>query len=259
MYLYSKLGRRLKVVALIDPAIERATAVLQKKCDSFVVSAYQDTRVFKTLEDFVKNMAPKDRPRAVIVGSPPMFRGSLQPGRDIEIQILKFFPGVAMFIEKPIATGPAHEIDDGFTIAKMISDSKTVCSVGYVWIFILRFFTKPSHSYMLRYLKAVQMMKQIIEENNLTVMTTIARYACAYQAIAKPDWWDKSKRSVHTSFSVKPQLKLKPIRSVLDPSLSKEPISATFRATSVVKLTFPPSLPTLLNGTKTPATSPNYP
>ncbi len=46
---------------------------------------------------------------------------------------------------------------------------------------------------MLRYLKAVQMMKQIIEENQLTVMTTIARYACAYEAIAKPDWWDKSK------------------------------------------------------------------
>lgn len=38
------------------------------------------------------------------------------------------------------------------------------------------------------------MMKQIIQENNLTVMSTIARYACAYQAIAKPDWWDKSKR-----------------------------------------------------------------
>lgn len=49
-------------------------------------------------------------------------------------------------------------------------------------------------SYMLRYLKAVQMMKQIIDENNLTVMATIARYACAYEAIAKPDWWNKSKR-----------------------------------------------------------------
>ncbi|TFK42642.1 putative oxidoreductase C terminal-domain-containing protein [Crucibulum laeve] len=172
-----KLGRRLKVVALIDPAIERATAVLQKKCDSFVVSAYQDTRVFKTLEDFVRNMSPRDRPRAIIVGSPPMFRGSTKPGRDLELQILQHFPGVAMFVEKPIATGPADEIDDTFKIAKMISDSKTVCSVGY----------------MLRYLKAVQMMKHIIEENNLTVMTTIARYACAYEAIAKPDWWDKSK------------------------------------------------------------------
>ena len=48
--------------------------------------------------------------------------------------------------------------------------------------------------YMLRYLRAVQMMKQIIDENNLTVMSTIARYACAYEAIAKDDWWDKARR-----------------------------------------------------------------
>jgi hypothetical protein len=47
---------------------------------------------------------------------------------------------------------------------------------------------------MLRYLKAVQMMKKTIEVNNLKVMSTIARYACAYEAIAKPDWWNKSKR-----------------------------------------------------------------
>jgi predicted dehydrogenase len=44
---------------------------------------------------------------------------------------------------------------------------------------------------MLRYLKAVQKMKQIINENELTVMATIARYACAYEKGAKPDWWDK--------------------------------------------------------------------
>ncbi len=130
----SKLGPRLKVVALIDPAIERATAVLQKKCESFVVSAYQGTRVFKTLDDFVKNMAPKDRPRAIIVGSPPMFRGTTKPGRDIEMQILKYFPGVALFIEKPIATGPEAEIADAFTIAKTIKDSDTICSVGYDYL-----------------------------------------------------------------------------------------------------------------------------
>ncbi len=173
----SKLGPRLKVVALIDPAIERATAVLQKKCETFVRSAYENTRVFKTLEDFVRNMSKKDSPRAVIVGSPPMFRGTLQPGRDIEQQIMKYFPGVAMFIEKPSATGPASEVPEAFAVAKQINQSGTICSVGY----------------MLRYLKAVQMMKQIINENNLTVMATIARYACAYEAIAKPDWWDKSK------------------------------------------------------------------
>ncbi|TFK54941.1 hypothetical protein OE88DRAFT_1778962 [Heliocybe sulcata] len=172
-----KLGPRLKVVALIDPNTERAASVLEKKCASFVVSAYQNTRIFKTLEDFVKNMSPRDRPKAVIVGSPPMFRGTTKPGRDIELQILKAFPGVALFIEKPVATGPKEEISEGFELAKRISDSGTLCSVGY----------------MLRYLRAVQTMKRIIVENQLTVMATVARYACAYEAIAKPDWWDKSK------------------------------------------------------------------
>jgi predicted dehydrogenase len=34
---------------------------------------------------------------------------------------------------------------------------------------------------------------QIITDNELAVMSTVARYACAYEAIAKPDWWDKTK------------------------------------------------------------------
>ncbi|KDQ60764.1 hypothetical protein JAAARDRAFT_55502 [Jaapia argillacea MUCL 33604] len=173
-----KLGPRLKVVALIDPNIERAAHVLQIKCNSFVVSAYGNTRVFRNLEEFIKHMNPRtDRPKAFIVGSPPMFRGTTQTGRDIEMQILKHFPGVAMFIEKPVATGPIAELQESFEIGKMIEKSKTICSIGY----------------MLRYLKAVQQMKQILVENDLTVMSTVARYACAYESIAKPDWWDKSK------------------------------------------------------------------
>jgi predicted dehydrogenase len=44
---------------------------------------------------------------------------------------------------------------------------------------------------MLRYLRVVQEMKRILLENNLTVMATVARYACAYEAIAKSDWWNK--------------------------------------------------------------------
>lgn len=128
---HSKLGRRLKVIALIDPATERAKEVLKKKCDSFVLSAYENTRVFKNFDDYLKNMPKGIRPRAFIVGSPPMFRGTLQSGRDIETQIIKHFPGVALFIEKPIATGPAEEIEEGFKIAKQIEDTKTICSVGY--------------------------------------------------------------------------------------------------------------------------------
>ena len=78
-------------------------------------------------------MTPKDRPHAVIIGSPPMFRGSINVGRDIELQILKEFPGVALFVEKPVATGPQEEILDGFQIAKAIGDSNAICSVGQVF------------------------------------------------------------------------------------------------------------------------------
>jgi hypothetical protein len=50
----------------------------------------------------------------------------------------------------------------------------------------------PNPRYMLRYLKAVQMMKKIIADNKLTVMATISRFACAYSSIGKPDYWYKS-------------------------------------------------------------------
>lgn len=46
--------------------------------------------------------------------------------------------------------------------------------------------------YMLRYLKCVQKMKQILEEKNLTVMGITARYLSAYASIPKAFWWDKS-------------------------------------------------------------------
>jgi predicted dehydrogenase len=101
-------------------------------------------------------------------------------GSDIEIQIMKHFPGVPLFVEKPVTTGPRGDLAEAFEVARAVADSRTVCSVGY----------------MLRYLKAVQMMKQILLDNNLRVMSTIARFACAYEAIRKPDWWDKSRRQV---------------------------------------------------------------
>lgn len=58
-----KLGPRLKVVALIDPSIARAEAVLAGKRASFVESAYRDTIVYKSIEDFheaMKGMPEKE-------------------------------------------------------------------------------------------------------------------------------------------------------------------------------------------------------
>ena len=128
----SKLGPRLKVVAIIDPAVDRAKAVLQKKCETFVRSAYEATRVYRTLDEFVADMSPNMQPRAFVVGSPPMFRGTTQPRRDVELQILKHFPGVALFVEKPVTTGPKEEIADAFKVADAIKQSGSICSVGCV-------------------------------------------------------------------------------------------------------------------------------
>lgn len=49
-----KLGPRLKVVGLIDPDRARAENVLKKKCESFVKSAYENTAVYSSIDDYYK-------------------------------------------------------------------------------------------------------------------------------------------------------------------------------------------------------------
>lgn len=169
-----KLGPRLKVVALIDPDAERARRVLQTKCQSFVLSAYKDTVVYPTFKDYMASVCAETYPHAVWVGSPPAFRGGTEPGRNLEQLLTAGLPNVPLFIEKPVSTGA---VDQTFEVAKMLERNGSLVSVGY----------------MLRYLKVVQKMKQIIAENHLRVMAVNARYIMAYEYTAKLDWWDKSK------------------------------------------------------------------
>ena len=154
------MGPRLKVVALIDPSAARADAALKIKRESFVLSAYKDTIVYPNFDDYVKNRKPGKEPHAIWVGSPPAFRGREEAGRDLENALIKAFPTTAIFIEKPVSTGP---VEEAFSIAEKLSKSGNIVSVGY----------------MLRYLKVVQKMKRILEENDLKVMATNARYIMA--------------------------------------------------------------------------------
>lgn len=110
---------------------------------------------------------------------------------------------------------------------------------------------------MLRYLKGVQMIKQIIEENDLQVMATIARYACAYEAIAKPDWWDKSKRYCPRPIICAVILPSKAILSMkaVVPLSSRVHTFAIFHDTLVETSTSPLSLHTPSSGTRTQACS----
>jgi len=169
-----KLGPRLKVVGLIDPATARAESVLELKRARFVRSAYEDTKIYSDLDNFIKNMKPAERPNAIFIGSPAAFHGSDLPGSNLELRIQKAFPGCAMFVEKPISAAPVQNV---LNVAVALEEKRVVCSVGY----------------MLRYLKVVQRMKQIIDENNLTVMATVARYVCSYAKIGSQLWWTKSK------------------------------------------------------------------
>ncbi|CEQ43029.1 SPOSA6832_04916 [Sporobolomyces salmonicolor] len=157
-----KLGPRLKVVAIIDPVEKVAKAVLDRKRNSFVVSAYKDTRICPSLDDFVTTMQEHERPHAFIIGSPAAFRGSTQQGRDVELQILKHFPKntPGMFVEKPLSTDTAER---ALEVGRTLVDSGAV------------------------------KMRSIIEENDLEVMATVARYTASYAKIAKPAWWMKSK------------------------------------------------------------------
>lgn len=170
-----KLGPRLKVTALIDPSTARAEKVLEGKRQSFVESAYKDTKVFKTIEDYHQFLqgSKADHPNAIVIGCPPAYRGGTTKGTDLELNLIKLFPKTAYFIEKPVGTGTVQSAKE---VTQSLIDNGNVVSVGY----------------MLRYLRCVQKMKQIIHDNNLTVMATNARYSCAYEAIAKPAWWNKA-------------------------------------------------------------------
>ena len=62
------------------------------------------------------------------MGSPPAFRGSDIPGADLELLLLKYFPKVALFIEKPVST---HSVEKAMFVSNRVLNSGIVCSVGY--------------------------------------------------------------------------------------------------------------------------------
>lgn len=47
----------------------------------------------------------------MIDGFQPVMRGSTQPGRNLEMQLIKLFPDAALFIEKPISSSEFTEVD----------------------------------------------------------------------------------------------------------------------------------------------------
>ncbi|WVR05861.1 hypothetical protein IAU60_002887 [Kwoniella sp. DSM 27419] len=178
--LEQKLGPRLKVDAVVEVNPPRAEAALKIKRESFAKPAYEQTVILTSLQEFRQRVdaGQAAEPRAIFVATPPIVRGGLQDHNNLEVQLNKLFPNAAIFLEKPVATGTPFErsVGEAIEVGKMLEKNhEPPVSVGYV----------------LRYLKAVQEMKRIIEENNLTVMATNARFVVAYELAIKTEWWNK--------------------------------------------------------------------
>ncbi|KAG9122442.1 hypothetical protein FRC07_001168 [Ceratobasidium sp. 392] len=159
------------VVGIVDPDTKRAhTALSRKRASADTAHSYANTQICSTISD----LSAAHPPRLILIGSHPCSRGTDIPGRDLELQVIQQFPGVPIFVEKPVSTA---DVPATWRVAHKLGEKGVVCSVGY----------------MLRYLKAVQRMKQIIKDNNLEVMGTNSRYYGAYSKGSRLDWWDKSR------------------------------------------------------------------
>ncbi|ORY33983.1 putative oxidoreductase C terminal-domain-containing protein [Naematelia encephala] len=176
------LGTRLNVVGLVDRDPARADRALAiKRNDDSVKAGYEKTEVFPSLAEAVvalKDKTGSEQLHLTVDGFHSTTRGSTTPNRNSDIVLAEAFPQAAHFIEKPISALESEDFQQLDEVAAALKGKIT--SVGY----------------MLRYLKAVQEMKRIITENNLTIMATMATYLMAY-AYAGEDtktigYWNKS-------------------------------------------------------------------
>ncbi|WVQ67637.1 uncharacterized protein L199_005840 [Kwoniella botswanensis] len=174
--LEQKLGSRLNVVGLVDLNKDRANSVLAiKRADANVKHGYENTKVFGSIKEAGEGLKGDDTPHLAILGFQANSRGSTQPNHDNELELLRYFPKVGLFIEKPISD--VEDLKEVEAVGKKLEENGNVTSVGY----------------MLRYLKG--MSRKLIDENNLTVMHTQASYLFAYDFAAKDfyGYWSKSR------------------------------------------------------------------
>ncbi|HEY3323284.1 MAG TPA: Gfo/Idh/MocA family oxidoreductase [Planctomycetota bacterium] len=151
----------LRVVGIADPDVSRANFRLQQR----TLPLYRDARCYA---DF-RAMIAEQRPDAVWIGVPPSAHGTLEPGKDIEVFCAA--QGVHMFVEKPLSAARPEAVRP---VAGILAKSKVITSVGY----------------MFRYSKAIEKLKEIIDQTPGGAKVFVGQYNCAYSEIRKREWWD---------------------------------------------------------------------
>ena len=158
----------VRVVGVADPDVARANRQLAARQAGPAAGRYAGAAVFA---DFAE-MLGKAGPDAVFIGVPPRAHGRVEFPADIELVCAA--AGVHIFIEKPLGCAPPEEMSP---LAERLANASArglVVSVGY----------------MFRYARAIDAMRQLLEETPGGPRAVIGRYDCAYSEIGKADWWD---------------------------------------------------------------------
>lgn len=136
------LGHRLCVLGIVDPDTGRSKQQIAAKQGSAHRDAWLDTIAFGDVDQASSTLSGKSVD-LIVLGCPPHFRGTSEPGKNMDTLLLKAFPNArGMLIEKPIAASdPA------------LSDCSIVSQALHTWSFSSTEPRPVSVGYMLRYLK----------------------------------------------------------------------------------------------------------
>ena len=88
------------------------------------VNGYERTVVCGKIDDYEGKP-----PDAIFIGTPPAFRGTMNPGQDIEAIISRKFPSAALFVEKPISSALPEDVAP---VISYFQKRESLVAVGYM-------------------------------------------------------------------------------------------------------------------------------
>jgi hypothetical protein len=157
-------GTGLKLLGIVDPDLARAQQQIDLKTGSGI-AGYESALVWSTPEQATEALGSSTSIDLVIVGTPPHFRGCIAPPADLDVRLLTAFPQTKRWlVEKPVSAAPPSEVAGQREVARKYEETGAVVAAGYFCCS----------------LQAVAKIQQVIQEKNLTVMGTAARFVSCF-------------------------------------------------------------------------------
>jgi hypothetical protein len=140
---------------------------------------------------------------AIVIGCPPAYRGGTTKGTDLEIQLLKLFPKTAYFIEK-VRWVKQHQTDGLLTPARRNGNGPGLEGghgrvgqerkhrLGRIHAAIPPLCAEDEADHPREQLDRHGDERAIRKWRDLQRWDQADSQSCAYEAIAKPAWWNKA-------------------------------------------------------------------